>query len=264
MSTSLQDSNDTPLQALQSISQLLHLTHHRNKNQHRLAKWYKAFSVLRRQVGKLVNEVETLERVVKFSSTGGEDGKAGRKGRKEEGEREDGKGREESKYVLAAREKVEERVEFMEEWVVPKCYLAFSNLIADNQYASLGLMLMATLARVQTLLKTLGKESESPSQSENGDVNVGPASLRKEKPEAAEDALEIDLGEVVSREAILEAEEDDGVESGKLKKKKKKKRRDEEIADSADGDGATSATAKRPKKKRKKGDAFDDLFAGLI
>lgn len=94
-----------PKDDLTSISHILYLTHHRNKNQHRLAKWYKAFSILRRQVAKLISELEALETASKFSVRGGK------------------KREEESKYVKVAREKVEDRVVFMEDRVVESCFL---------------------------------------------------------------------------------------------------------------------------------------------
>ncbi|CZT06090.1 uncharacterized protein RCO7_05134 [Rhynchosporium graminicola] len=240
---------DAPLQELTSISQLLHLTHHRNKNQHRLAKWWKAFSVLRRQVGRLVAEVETLERAVKFSSGASLGEKSRKKGRGKQLEKE-----EESKYVTGAREAVEERVGFMKE--------AFSNVIADNQYAALGLMIMATLARVQTLLKSLDKESES--ESENGDPDLPPSAAKGLDAESVDIARGTDLGEVVSREDVVDMEEDDGVDIKRLKKKKKKRERVEDEGEAESAAGVAATPAKRPKKKRKKGDAFDDLFAGLI
>jgi ribonuclease MRP protein subunit RMP1 len=86
-----------------STHQLLHLTHHRNKNQHRLSKWYKPFSQLRRQVAKLISEIGALEIAETYSTKG--------------------KSNEENKYVAAAREKVEVRVKFMREWLVGECFL---------------------------------------------------------------------------------------------------------------------------------------------
>jgi ribonuclease MRP protein subunit RMP1 len=99
----------TPKESLLSIHQILHLTHHRNKNQHRLSKWYKPFSQLRRQVAKLVSELEALEIAETYSSSGG-------KGKK-------GRGEGENKYVIAAHEKVEARVRFLGEWVLGECFL---------------------------------------------------------------------------------------------------------------------------------------------
>jgi ribonuclease MRP protein subunit RMP1 len=88
----------TAVEELSSISQVLSATNHRNKNQHRLAKWWKAFSVLRRNIIKLVLELETLS---------ANDERLGKT----------------KKKTIESREAVERRTEFMVLWVVPKCYL---------------------------------------------------------------------------------------------------------------------------------------------
>jgi len=179
-----------------------------------------------------------------------------------------GSGEGESKFVRAARETVEQRAEFLERWVVPKWFLAFSNLVADNQYAALGLMLMGTLARVQTVLSELGGSGRAAADGDGGEEFEGEENeILKEENSGGARETEADLGEVVSREAVAEIEEDDDeVQLKKLKKSKRKAKTDGDRdgeAGAADGEG--SLPAKRPKKKRKKGgDAFDDLFAGLI
>ncbi|PVH85421.1 hypothetical protein DL98DRAFT_568206 [Cadophora sp. DSE1049] len=257
----------SPSQELTSITHLLHLFHHRNKNQHRLSKWWKSFSQLRRQVGKLLAEVEALETCLKFSSASSSSSKSKkRKGKDGEGSTVGGvrEGGGESKYVRAARETVEERVEFLERWVVPKCFLAFSNVVADNQYAALGLMLMGTLARVQTALKELGREREDG----DGEGAVDEKEISREEKEGDARETEADLGVVVSREAVLrtEGDDDDEVQLKKSKKLKRRERAEKEEEGAAGAEaGGDAPPAKRPKKKRKKGgDALDDLFAGLI
>ena len=95
----------TPKDLLIATHQILQLTHHRNKNQHRLSKWYKPFSILRRQVSKLISELSSLEIAVLYSTAPGKGGVG-----------------EENKYVAAAREKVESRVRFLREWVLGKCF----------------------------------------------------------------------------------------------------------------------------------------------
>lgn len=126
---------------------------------------------------------------------------------------------------------------------------------------------MATLAHIQTILRRLGKERESEIDEEDAD---------KDQEMLGEPAREheTDLGEVVSREIAsepgVEKEEeadDDAVEIKKLKKKRRERVVDDGKEGKGDGDGEGDSVkpAKRPKKKRKKGgDAFDDLFAGLI
>lgn len=87
----------TALEELTSISLILAATNHRHKNQHRLAKWWKAFSVFRRNLSKLVSELEILSaNEERFG---------------------------ENKKTVASREVVEGRAEFMIVWLVPKCYL---------------------------------------------------------------------------------------------------------------------------------------------
>ncbi|KAI9049528.1 hypothetical protein LZ554_006557 [Drepanopeziza brunnea f. sp. 'monogermtubi'] len=222
----------TPLQELTSISQLLHLTHHRNKNQHRLAKWYKPFSQLRRQVGRLLPELEALEVAERFSVSGNENGEA------------------EGKYVRAARERVERRVCFLEEWIVEKCYLAFSNVIADQRYAVLGLFLMATLARVQAVVEQwsvgVGGDREGQEQGKQQEGQI-------ERALEGAPGDELDLGEVVTRESVLEEAE------AVAASEPREKRRAAHEAGLSD-----PSKPKKQKKKKKGGDAFDDMFAGLL
>lgn len=44
---------------LEIDARMLHLTYHRNKNQHRLAKWWKWLSMLRRCVAKLLLDLQS-------------------------------------------------------------------------------------------------------------------------------------------------------------------------------------------------------------
>ena len=47
-------------EALQHLSDILHLFHHRNKNQHRRSIWWRHFSNFRRQLDALVGEISGL------------------------------------------------------------------------------------------------------------------------------------------------------------------------------------------------------------
>jgi ribonuclease MRP protein subunit RMP1 len=131
--------------------------------------------------------------------------------------------------------------------------------VADNQYAALGLMLLANLARVKRIIRPLGKPKPSD------EIKGGEQESLSEVPR-----VEADLGEVIKREEIQVEEEiekkipdEDEDEKVELKKPKKKKR--SMIAEESPKlKTAESTPAKRPKKKRKKGDAFDDLFDSLI
>ena len=163
---------------------------------------------------------------------------------------------------------------------------AFSNLVADNQYSVLGLMLLGTLARVKSILGRLMGD-------EDHEVTVDVKATEEKASEALQqqdDPGDDDFGEVVRREDILadvegsrddlhegedEVDEDgrpgeqgeekttEEIEKSTMARPWKKKRigpwigRDEGLAEE-------STSSKPPKKKRKKGDAFDALFDSLI
>ena len=135
---------------------------------------------------------------------------------------------------------------------------AFSNVVADNQYATLGLMLMGTLARVQSVIRPLGKEVE-----EIGEVDEE-IEILEEKGDADDGA---DLGEVITREEVelvAKVEKDKDVGEDEIKLKTTKKKRKIGVVDSSAKKTIEATPSKRPKKKRKKGDAFDDLFDTLL
>jgi len=142
-------------------------------------------------------------------------------------------------------------------------------LVADNQYSALGLMLIATLARVQYLIHPFGKDADDELVIEELDAQNLNSEIEIEMG---------DLGEVVSREEISKVGVDDEDENEKMQEdtevevvaKKPVKRRKvekvkEEVGKKEENVGVDEKPAKKAKKKRKKGgDAFDDLFAGLL
>lgn len=214
-----------PHPELESIVSMLSAFSHRNKNQHRLSKWWKPFSQLRRHISSLVSELEVCHN---------EEQRYGARHKK----------------GVVAREAVERRAGFLIVSLAPRAFLAFSMLVADNQYAALGLMLLATLARVRKLvLPLMGSKAE--------DV------------EGAMDIQEhggLDLGEVIQRNEIVGGsakEDEEDVQAGFEVKKPKEKRESREQEPHLNRP-IDSTPTKRPKKKRKKGDAFDDIFDSLI
>ncbi|KAF7886704.1 uncharacterized protein EAF02_003351 [Botrytis sinoallii] len=231
--------------SLLSLTHLLHLTHHRNKNQHRLSKWYISFGILRRQLSRLLSMIP--EHVME-SSRGKVKGKA--RERKEREERE-----------------LQSLVRFIQEDVVPVCYLAFSQLVANNQYATLGLMLMGCLARFYKVLGALRVFTAEEIAEQAGVV--------KETPQLNEAEIGEDMGEKIVRDIPVSEMEDsqkverkEGDDTDIQKAKPKKRKQDGEVVEAKTSKltSSDSTPAKPPKKKRKKkgGDAIEDLFAGLI
>ena len=161
---------------------------------------------------------------------------------------------------------------------------AFSNLVADNQYSALGLVLVGCLARVKSVIRQFVEDEKIDSTDSEAEVEEDVVM----ELETGENERQDDLGEVVDRREILgnlEGPLDDDEVSGDeqemlevqiapeaieetqrvtISKQGKKKLmgplvdRDEILR------RETATPSKPPKKKRKKGDAFDDLFSGLI
>ena len=136
-----------------------------------------------------------------------------------------------------------------------RCYLAFSQLVADNQYAALGLMLLACLARVRKVV--------APLRAERHEI-VGDEMMRKDVVEKSG----MDFGEVITREEVLgqhgSGQDEEDQEERLQPKKSRKKEQYVTMVEEKELLVEKPAATKRPKKKRKKGDAFDDLFAGLV
>lgn len=146
---------------------------------------------------------------------------------------------------------------------------AFSQLVADNQYATLGLMLMGCLARLYKVLGTLRVLSAEEIAEKAGTVKE--TVKVNDEPEVGED-----LGERIVRDAPVsgvtenstqvekEANDDTEVNISKQKKRKPEGEGSDKMISKLPS--LDSTPVKPPKKKRKKkgGDAFDDLFDGLI
>jgi ribonuclease MRP protein subunit RMP1 len=193
--------------------------------------------MLRRHVSKLITELDTNTKYTALSAK--------------------------SKKTIESREIVERRVTFLVDVLMERCYVAFGQLVADNQYAALGLMLMGCLARLRRVLGLLRGNRDRDSVDDRDGHGVDKRDLEGELKDG------MDAGEVVRREEVVGEEghekidDEDEEEGTSLKKAKAKKLSipaEEEQTSVAEDPTAT----KRPKKKRKKGDAFDDLFAGLV
>ncbi|KAF7587460.1 hypothetical protein BBP40_007205 [Aspergillus hancockii] len=196
-----------------AVHSMLQLVYHRNKNQHGKTKWWRWLSVLKRITWALAR---SLDCVLSHSGT-------------------------EGSPDLYRR--------YLGTHVVPRCYQAFSTVVADVQFSALGTVLLGTLAR---LVRATGVDKELNFVARRG-VLVNTASLhgRIAGPE--------DVGEVLLRnkspsgldepqgKPSLRAE--DGLESNSKKPKT-----------------TLDIAVKKPKnkKRQKRKDAIDNLFEGLL
>ncbi|KAH8895144.1 hypothetical protein GQ53DRAFT_820771 [Thozetella sp. PMI_491] len=235
---------------------------HRNKNQHRLSRWFAEFSSLRRHLGKLVPEIqanlEKLERFAKYKK---------------------------SPPKSAYDDKVKARVKHLVVQVVPRAFLSFSQLAADNQYAHLGLMLLGALAQVDKALRLVAPEPTGSTEStpllpSERRLAAGSSLAQDAIPQIAPE----DIGVAVPRDPATtedqptkpslepravgikdpageEAKETDSTRSASKKQKKKKQKDGDEFDALFD---ALEPKKVPKKKKKRKADEFDDLFGSLI
>lgn len=158
-------------------------------------------------------------------------------------------------------------------WKVTKANLgsdrAFSQVVKDNQYSALGLMLLGTLARIQKALQVLSDRREDEELWEEESMMVVVDVGDENKVDGKEEMEGVDFGEKILREEVVThgGEEGDGeaVEVQKLSKGKEKRKSELAGAEVGKNGGESTPTKKPKKKKRKKGgDVFDDLFDSLM
>ncbi|OAX81141.1 hypothetical protein ACJ72_04524 [Emergomyces africanus] len=245
-------------QALKPIHITLHLIYHRNKNQHHGAKWWKWLVMLKRSTGQLMKAMRRWELERERDDGYGEDGEGG------------------------IGIKVLERMRYMHVCVVPRCYVAFSTVVADTQFSVLGVVLLAVLAQAARSVAHV----EEPETS-TGNLLPAPATTSTNRDG------NVDVGEVVTRSLYVPVPAADSASAGekqmnepggqKVKGKLKSSpfkegrkgekveisKRESSLARSCEGkseedeEQAARQRRKKKKKKNKKGDAIDDIFGGL-
>lgn len=231
-----------PPEHLQHLLDLLHLFAHRNQNQHRRSIWWRSFSTLRRNLNKVVDDIECLRHVPATHS-------------------ERVKKKAEDKQTSLH---LQQQLQHWQDVMVAKWFQAFSQVVADGRFAVLGLVLTAVLSDVSRILGIISAY-EGLAQAE---VEKVLDKFAKETWDGAAMSKQLgtvlpsfeaneDVGELVARSSVarglsespsLAHKEPDPPTSRQLPPKRKP---DEE------------RSAARKSKKRRKGNAIDDLFSGL-
>lgn len=270
---------------LTHLSALLHLLHHRNKNQHRRSPWYRHLSLFRRHLSALLTDYTTL------TTTPATNVDRARL----------------KTLTPALQTRIAQRLAFWQNVLVARWMRAFSQVVADGRFSVLGLVMLGVLGgvcrvvgvvdglevegqrEVERALEEFGREAWGLGGGEEGVRDGGDEGVAVKR---------VDEGEVVAREDVDEGEGEGGglaaevEERGNDESEKGRaiSRDDSNEADERDetdrakvsripspSPPKTSKTkptstkrrsadtkAKPAKKKRKKGgDAIDDLFSGL-
>ncbi|KAH6671607.1 hypothetical protein F5X68DRAFT_264852 [Plectosphaerella plurivora] len=246
---SLDKASASALEVLDRFSQ-------RNRNQHRVAKWWSQVGILRRALRRLLETLRAQENHLISS-------------RKNLGARQ----KLSAKSSAAAdqrRESVVARATWLCTHVLPQAYISFTQVAADKQHAALGLFLVGLVAFLQQSLRPLVPE---------------PQPLGKTVSKPAAPGLSVDdgddMGVAISRTMFDAKMPSPGpVRDAPMATTKKTKTKQSitpaVVATVASGSGNSGAPPRRKrspevksneskvKRKKKKGDDFANLFGSLL
>ncbi|KAE8348170.1 hypothetical protein BDV28DRAFT_106726 [Aspergillus coremiiformis] len=190
-----------------AVHSMLQLIYHRNKNQHGKARWWRWLSVLKRITGNLVLSIDCIQ---SHSRAGGT--------------------LDLYKQCLAIH-------------IVPRCYLAFSTVVADGQFSTLGTVLLGTLARLIKAIEIVkDKFAAQPKSLKAASSHVGIVGSE-------------DIGEVLSRNNDLS-----GLNNFLGEPRSKAEEENQNLTPKSE---KTMDMATKNKKRKKKKDAIDNLFDTL-
>ncbi|KAF5962823.1 ribonuclease MRP protein subunit rmp1 [Fusarium bulbicola] len=252
---------------------------HRHKNQHSSTHWWSSFSILRRAVRNLINDLNSRPRKVKSG----------------------GVKRDVHPALVRAKWMMRHVVPGAFVWEANRMFYSthstFSQLAADNQYAPLGLLLLSVLARTYTILSQLVPDHDhNPPISTSTKPMPSEPSKHKTSDLGTDDAPNagVDMGVAISRDELLSTQKKSKAvskadslskdlkskqretktthtdtkripsKSDTIEKPRKKTKNSDELASLFGSLSSSNGTAAdKPKKKKKKGDAFSSLFDSL-
>ncbi|KAK9242650.1 hypothetical protein V1506DRAFT_546839 [Lipomyces tetrasporus] len=241
--------------ALRNELQVLHLIVHRNKNQHRQAKWWKYVSIIHRTVKKLVavpqerQQQEGRPRPKKDVVRAGKKERQRRRGSERrnvnrEAETENAPTTKAKKMVFRRTEQSKatglvkldmslgdfepirfshvERAEYLVYRVIPKAFNAFHRLVAHGQYVTLGLVLLAAVARIWHILRqdtrvfkpsgrTIPVTDNATTVGETDDLGLV---IKRREDEVGDMIAEFEKIRDDDGDMILDGYEDGGVDGG--------------------------------------------------
>jgi hypothetical protein len=196
------------LALLTHLSTLLHLLHHRNKNQHRRSTWYRHLSLFRRHLSALLTDYTTLLPAIP-PTTNLERARL-------------------RTLTPAIQLRISQRLAFWQDVLVGRWQRAFSQVVADGRFSVLGLVMLGGLAGICRVvgvgegLEVLGQEEVERVLEEFGREAWGHGKIgsgfgeRVARGEAVEGerVARGDEGEVLARvdegEAVVREDDDEG------------------------------------------------------
>ncbi|KIW57581.1 hypothetical protein PV05_06122 [Exophiala xenobiotica] len=136
------------------VKSLLDQVWARNKNQHRTQPWWRSLGILKKAITQLV-VLDGKQRQLRQRATAAVDAKTVRKRFEQEAQ------------IRIERDVWNERIR---EVLVPRAYVGFTGLVADKQFANLGVVLVGVLADVMSVVGAPTPSKEETSTSPQEDV----------------------------------------------------------------------------------------------
>ncbi|KAM5353777.1 hypothetical protein ACJ41O_000427 [Fusarium nematophilum] len=237
----------TTNESLAPLLPILNAFAHRHTNQHSSSHWWSSFSILRRAARNLSADLSRPRQPKTRNKS--------------------------SRNVDRDNHPAFARARWMARHVVPRAYVAFTQLAADNQHAPLGLLLLSILAHINRLLSDLVPADPKPDHPPLLASAVERASCGADAPSAQDTPAAADtpadMGVAISRDEILLPEKSAtpqlpaarGSSSHDVKTKERKHKNSTRVPVKS---LAKETILDKPKKKKKKGvDAFSSLFGSL-
>ncbi|KAK3380325.1 hypothetical protein B0T24DRAFT_190601 [Lasiosphaeria ovina] len=201
------DDNDDALRqtiaALAPALEILDRFHHRNRNQHRLSRWWAEADMLRRHAHKLLAAAEARRGALEAAAAAAAAAAATRRKKKQRRVEDE-----------PCERDLGVRAGFVCAQLVPRAYLAFTQLAADRQFAHLGLMLLGILAQIDAAAVPFAPKPPSPDTSLSSPSHsrraAAAATAQPDRAAATKAASPTgtgmvhshDTGEAVSRDAV--------------------------------------------------------------
>ncbi|KAG6001793.1 hypothetical protein E4U21_003810 [Claviceps maximensis] len=244
---------------LSTILPLLNAFNHRHRNQHRSSSWWSTFGIFRRSLVKLTRALE-----YQIPNRGGSGSSSSSSSKKRHG-----------------IDDVSTRVTWLNNHLLPRAFVAFSQLMTDNQHAPLGLFLLAILGQVhhkcaKWLPPPPATGKPRPAQPEHAAPTAQPreepGGSRSRKNMHDDDVLHVealDRGTTISRTTFLGAAESNAHTTTALTKRELKSKTGtgkpvaHRCATVADSSGGNGVKGKVRKKEKKKGDTLSSIFGSL-
>ena len=250
---------------------LLDLIVRRNKNQHRNQLFFKHINLLRSCLKRIIATRQDLAEIADKSIVGSNSAQVRQKHERES----------------SLRSKKDVLEEHARELLIPRCYVSFSGLVTDSQFANLGVFLISVLSSIASSTGGVGLPQESRLVQATSDRIDRPAGLisvavRSTKMTGEDHGETIDrvydsseglVSEIKSGVQKSQPDIDEGIPIARsqvdLKEKNTAFVDGVSMSDLVPSNSLTRSSKKREvptanRKKKRKGDAIDDLFDGLM